>query len=365
MFFSKKRIDFSSQTHWNILVVRNDGLGDLVLTLPLAASLKKQLGKEKVSITYLVNRQLQEFCSQVNEIDAVIADKGIFLKRHRKLFNKQERKAERKKLKKTIQEKNFDIVLCVYAEKASAAFLRQCKIPWRAGPLRRPFFYRFNIFFEHSRKKNNRSEWQANLLYLKAIGLQDEYVRPTFTLPQEPPSLTQLNPILTDKKIILLHPYKRAQTALVWPMDYYYYLAKQLSQDYTLLIIGDKQDKSVLENTFSSLPVSIVCDLSLPQLFVLMQQVYFFIGNASGPLHLAALAELNHMGIFPPDKSTGFQRWQTLPSDKKNYKQILLAPQVDRKCQTCLKEHCSLYSCMQRLLPQETLDILLKNSVIT
>ena len=63
-----------SPTHLNeakILVVRNDGLGDFVLTLPLVAALKQQLPGARIYA--LVNQHLQGLLPLLPDLEGMIA----------------------------------------------------------------------------------------------------------------------------------------------------------------------------------------------------------------------------------------------------------------------------------------------------
>lgn len=305
-----KKIDFSSKETWHVLVVRNDGLGDLILTLPLAASLKKQLGSEKVQVTFLVNKNFEKFCQHINEIDEVLVDDGFLLKRHRSFFDKNQRKQKQRKLLQTIQKKNFDIVLCVYSEKETARLVGHSKIPIRVGALRRSFFYNFNFFFTASRKKSNLPEWQLNLLYLKVLGLDPAYHPPTLSRTNQ----EHINQYLTSNTIVV-HPYKRSSTAKVWSLQNFSRLIKELSKNYQVIVVGDKQDESFLKKQFYAIPnIQIICHFSLMDLAYLISKSIFFVGNSSGPLHVAGLVGVPHIGFFPAEKPVSARRWQSLPA---------------------------------------------------
>lgn len=294
------------------MVVRNDGLGDLILTLPLAASLKKQLGSEKVQVTFLVNKHFENLCQHIKEIDEILVDNGFLLKRHRSFFDKNQRKQKQNKLLETIQKKNFDIVLCVYGEKETARLVGHSKIPVRVGALRKSFFYNFNSFFTASRKKSNLPEWQLNLLYLKTLGLEPAYYPPTLLLSGN--NREHIKQSLTSKTIVV-HPYKRSGTAKVWSLQNFSRLIKELSKNYQVVVVGDKQDESFLKKQFSaSSNIQIICHFSLMDLAYLISKSIFFIGNSSGPLHVAGLVGVPHIGFFPAEKPVSARRWQSLPA---------------------------------------------------
>ena len=59
----------------NILIIRNDKIGDFTLILPAVASLKKNIPNSK--IVCLVSKNVEELAQQCEFIDEVIVDKKI------------------------------------------------------------------------------------------------------------------------------------------------------------------------------------------------------------------------------------------------------------------------------------------------
>ena len=71
-----------------ILLVRNDGLGDFVLTLPLVASLKAQLPTAR--IYGLVNHRLAGLMPLLPDFEGAILDQDVLLKRHHGVWSAAE-----------------------------------------------------------------------------------------------------------------------------------------------------------------------------------------------------------------------------------------------------------------------------------
>ena len=116
-----------------------------------------------------------------------------------------------------------------------------------------------------------------------------------------------------------------------------------------VVIIGDREDATVLEGCFSSLDdVMIETGLSLPGLLTLIAGARLFIGNSSGPLHLAGLAQTPHVGLFPQNRVSSPDRWCTLPwpGAPEDAGAYLISPGFPKNCVRCELEKCSYFNCV-------------------
>ena len=339
-------------SHPTILIVRNDGLGDFVVTLPLVASLKRQVPAARVFV--LVSAAVAELVPLLPDIEGAIVDRGLLLKRHRKAFTaiegRQGRRMGRHRLQADIESHGFDLAILPYAEAASAALIHRAGIPLRAGSLRRHFFWRFNLFNRESRRASPDPEWALNLGYLELLGLRREFAFPRFQLgpavPAAPP-----------RPYVVIHPHKRSGTALAWPGENFLAMAREAMEDGDeVVVIGDPQDGPVLTRLFSVLPEArILTGLSLPQLARVIAGARYFLGNSSGPLHLAALAGTPHVGLYPQNRVDAPARWRTLPSEGSpaEFREYLLAPQFPKNCVKCERERCPYFNCVASITAEE------------
>ena len=321
-----------------ILLVRNDGLGDLILTLPLAVAIKAQLPGAHLSA--LVSRPLIPLVEMIGEFDGVLADEGILLKRHREKRTSNELRLLEEDLLELVRRERFDAALVVYAEGASARLVYRARIPLRAGPRRRIFGWRFNISFGRTRRGSTQAEYELNLGFLPLLGLREEFVFPTLKLPLPP-----------ERAGVMLHPYKRNETALSWPLERFVELARAFAAaGEEVSVVGDAQDEPVLAEHFGGLEgVKIHTDQTLAELVGLIAGARLFIGNSSGPLHIAGLTRTPHVGFFPLNRVSAPARWRTLPGGGENApdpEKYLLAPELDYGCVTCRRERCPHFNCV-------------------
>jgi ADP-heptose:LPS heptosyltransferase len=328
-----------------LLVVRNDGLGDFVLTLPLVAALKRHM--PGAHVTVLMASALAELVPLLPDIDAALLDEGVLLKRHRGRFPPRERRARQAALLQAVREGGFHAALLPYAEAATARLVQRAGVPIRVGPLRRAFFWRFNAHYRRSRRGSQEAEYALNLGYLAPLGLPQGYVAPGLTLPK-----TGLVPAPAGSYAVL-HPYKRSGTALTWPLGRFVALARRLAgAGLAVVAVGDGADRPVLERAFSADPaVRIETELSLAQLTALIAGARLFVGNSSGPLHLAGLAGTPHVALYPQDRVSAPERWRTLPvpDAPEDFRSYLLASRFPKGCIVCEGERCAFYNCVASL----------------
>ena len=333
-----------------LLVVRNDGLGDFILTLPLIAALKEQL--PMCRITVLAGPVAAALAPMLPDIDEVIVDEGWLLKRHVGRGSKGKDpaavKAGRTALEARIRAGRFDAAVFAYAEAASAALVHRAGVPLRAGPLRRAFFWRFNAFATRSRKGSRLSEYRLNLGLLRVLGLAERYAAPRLEVEPIPAK---------GHRPVVLHPYKRNETALSWPLDRFQALAAALAgAGHPVLVVGDADDEPVLAQHFGAMGgVRLSTGNTLAELVSLIAGAAAFVGNSSGPLHLAGLTGTPHVGLFPRNRVSAPARWATLPPpgtgngsghEPPPPETYLLSPYAPYNCVTCEREHCPYFNCV-------------------
>lgn len=333
-----------------ILLVRNDGLGDFILTLPIVSAIKAQLPHARVYV--LAARSLHSMSAFLPEIDGWVLDPGCLLKRHTKKKLALQVQTEYTSLVREVAAYRFDLAIFSYAEKRSAALIKQAGIPYRLGPLRKSFFHRFNLWYYIPRRKTGQSEFQLNLKILRSLRLSNLFRFPRAELPA-----LEMPPV--HGKYIVMHPYKRSGTALVWPIENFQALARQLSHDkLKVVVVGDREDSEILHSYFGSIPqVEIRCDLNLVQTAALIKGAYHFFGNSSGPLHLAALAGTPHTGFYPQNKSAAPRRWRTLPlANTPRISEHLLSTDFPVGCVECKLKSCEFYPCTQKITVESAIS---------
>ncbi len=290
----------------NILVIRPDRLGDVILTLPVVRNLKESF--PEASITYLCT----EYTAQILESYSLISDLIIYdrEKEHRgfkKILN----------LAHQLRERNFDLAIHLLPRYplALATYLAQIKYAVGTG------FRWYSFLFTHRqydhRKYNLYHEADYNLRLLKKIGIDSTYNPDVYSYFNFPGTLIDsVQKIITekfnDRPFIILHP-GSGGSSIDWPLMNFTHLIKLLNQwgKYDVGVTGVAAEKEFLVPLYQAGVkfVDLVGALNLNELAVFLRKTDLFISNSTGPLHLAVAMGARVLGFYPNSPGVGSGRW--------------------------------------------------------
>jgi ADP-heptose:LPS heptosyltransferase len=209
----------------------------------------------------------------------------------------------------------------VFPNKHVAQIAGAAGIKLRIGTTNRVFhWFTCTKLVKLSRKKSDLHEAQLNLILLKPLGLkavpslQDIIEHISFEsralLPQ-----ALAGKLSADKFNLVIHP-KSHGSGMEWGLDNYAGLIDALPSDiFNIIITGSDKEKILLADWIVTLPATVVDmtgKMSLPQLISLISQADGLIASGTGPLHIAAMAGINTLGLFPSVKPIHPGRWAPL-----------------------------------------------------
>lgn len=287
----------------HILISRVDAIGDVVLTLPVAAYIKQLLPEAKVS--FLGRTYTQPVIKTCRAVDEFINYDEL------KKLPDSEQVAY-------IQKQNIDAVIHVLPNKHIAKVAKQAGIKLRIGTTNRVFhWYTCNKLVKLSRKNSDLHEAQLNLVLLKPLGLQQVPSLSDIIANNNFHSKVELTPTLTDVLVsdkfnLIIHP-KSHGSGMEWGLDNFAELINSLPPDkFNIIITGSEKEKALLTNWIETLPSTvqdITGQMSLGQLITFISKAGGLIASGTGPLHLAALAGINTLGLFPSLRPIHPGRW--------------------------------------------------------
>ena len=314
----------------NLLFVRTDGVGDLVLTLPAAAAFKQQF--PGIRLSYLVSRYAAPILEHHPDVDEILYDPG------------PGNPAERRSLLR-----NFEAL--VFFKPYSRWFWSA----YRAGVRRRiGTGYRWysllltDRVYEH-RSRFDRHESTYNLNLLKPLGVSVESPKPP-KLHLAPFEIDQADEILAGltSPRVMVHPgniYARN-----WKPERYFDLVIQLQQlGHSVILTGSEQERNAFmsreRETFlsDSNTLDLMGRLSLRQFMAVISRSDVVVSGSTGPMHLAAALETSTVSLFDPRRGSSPVRWGPLGE-----RGIVLKPEVPT-CEKCIYERCSYWDCMDRI----------------
>ncbi|TFF34821.1 glycosyltransferase family 9 protein [Mucilaginibacter psychrotolerans] len=289
-----------------LLISRTDAIGDVILTLPMAAYLKELYPQAKVSFlgraytgpVIRCNTFVDEFIDYTALLQLTDKEQQAFLR-----------------------DKHIDAIIHVFPNKHVAALAKQAGIGMRIGTTNRIFhWHTCNKLVRLSRKKSNLHEAQLNLSLLRPLGFTQvptlaqiislNNFTPTIALP------TRLQNLLAkDKLNLILHP-KSHGSAMEWGLDKFKALAEALDADqFNIFITGSDKEQALLAPWIKTLPANVndvTGQMTLDELIAFIAAADGLIAASTGPLHIAAASGVRAMGLYPGVRPMKAQRWGPL-----------------------------------------------------
>ncbi|HQF41569.1 MAG TPA: glycosyltransferase family 9 protein [Ignavibacteriaceae bacterium] len=321
----------------NILIVRTDRIGDLVLTLPLAGLIKEKYPQAKVS--FWVRDYTKSITANHRYIDEVIVLKqdGNDIAFYENL--------------NIIKSKKFDTCIVVYPTFLIALILFLSGIKTRIGTGYRWYSFLFNEKVYEHRKNAERHELEYNVNLLGKINIKnnvnEENVR--YDLSVDKRFLNFVKNILNDNQIelskpfIIIHPGSGGSSVDLSP-DKFRLLTKLLSDDgQQIILTGSKSEKPFCELIKADTnAVNLAGKFELEELTALISLSFMFISNSTGPIHIAAALDKYVVGFYPKVVSCSKDRWSPY-----TYKKLIYEPSID--CNNCTIEQCKNLDCMESI----------------
>lgn len=315
-----------------VIISRTDSIGDVVLTLPMTAVLKRLF--PLCTVIFLgrnYTRCLVECCEHVDEF----AD----------WENLRNQASGLSSLK-------ADAIIHVFPKKEIAIAARKAKIAVRAGSTGR--FYHWgncNKIIRLSRRHSSLHEAQLNLKLLVPFGAKrlffQEEIPDLFGLTKIPHlSNSQKGLLDSDRFNLILHPGSKG-SAREWGLHNFAALIKLLPHEkFRIFISGTKAEgENMQEEIFSIFPhlVNICGAFDLKELIGFIANADGLIAASTGPLHIASALGRNVIGLFPPIKPMHPGRWAPIGN-------CAFYLSANHNCNICRNN--TPCKCMQEITPE-------------
>jgi ADP-heptose:LPS heptosyltransferase len=275
-----------------VLVLRNDGIGDLILALPLVQMLKDA----GAQVGLLVGTRTAELLRHDRRVDRLLVDGAD--------------------APAAVKAGRFDTALVLWANWRNAWIPLRAGIARRLGPSLRPYAWMFTQRLDLRRGRGWTHESELNCAYGRALGLGSRVPAPRLDLapgarvrgrawlrkhgPQGPGPL------------VLLHPGSRG-SAQPWPPERFAGLGRELKRRHgaRILVTGGPGDEAVARACAGALGrgTALCLDLGLEDFAGLVAGADLFAAVSTGPLHLAAALSVPVLGLYPPLRAMSPLRW--------------------------------------------------------
>lgn len=335
----------------NLLIIRTDRIGDLVLTTPLAGIIKKHY--PKCNVTFLIRDYTKDIL-----INHPFVDELIFIKTK----DKKETLSFWSNYK-LINKKNYDTVIVVSPNLRIALLVILSKIKNRIGTGYRWYSFLFNKKVFVHRKFAEKHELEFNIGLLKEIGI-DEKINTenvNYSLQINKDVQKKIDRILKTenidlaKSIYIIHP-GSGGSSVDLPINKYIELIEKiyLCSDVEIIITGNNDDKVIFSNLIINEKVhNFSGRFNLSELIALINKCDLFISNSTGPLHIASALNKNVIGFYPNLLTCSYKRWGPYGSKCK----VFIPP---LNCKDCKKEQCSNEGCMNNIDMNDVVDYIKK-----
>ncbi|MEK7264094.1 MAG: glycosyltransferase family 9 protein [Bacteroidota bacterium] len=323
-----------------ILVVRTDRIGDVILTLPVIAALRRKF--VHAHITLLMRHYTADIVQGNPGINEIIfddeGDKEIPL-----LLQIQ-----------NIRSQKFDVVIVVKPSWRLALLFFFAGIPLRIGTGYRLYSFLFNKKIYEHRRLGEQHESEYNLSLLQPLGIiPSEKIYPQ--LFPERNSVDEIQELLKKYNVndtfIIIHP-GSGGSSKNWSAANFGALGKKLSAENNvqILITGGRNETELVRNVAAFIGKEAIVlqeHLPLQKFIALISLAKLFIANSTGPLHIASALGIYAVGFFPQHPAMGSKRWGPYAEKK-----LIFSPKnKSRNCADCnYRSHCD---CMNSISVDE------------
>ena len=327
----------------NILIIRTDRIGDVVLSLPMASIIKKHFPECKV--TFLLREYTKPLALNNPYIDEVIT-----------LAEENGKPSISKNI--SLLRNKFDVCVVAYPTYPIALILFLSNIKERIGTGYRWYSFFFNKKIYEHRKSGERHELEYNVRLLQQLGI-DEPVNEenvSFGISSSKENERKIKNYLVSqgvdfsKKIIIVHP-GSGKSAVDLPIEKIRAIVKSLSQEaIEILITGSGSEKELCQSlVVNSSTKNLAGIFNLGELTALIDQADLMIANSTGPIHIAAALGKHVIGFYPKFTAASPKRWGPYSLKKK-----IFLPTID--CNNCTRKQCEKLNCMDSIKPEDVVD---------
>ena len=303
--------------------MRDDRMGDFILTLPAIAALQEAFPSARLTVA--VSSAVYPLAVRLLPGKNVFSHTGTFSKLHS--FLKSER---------------FDLIVFFRPrlETALAAFL--AGVPKRLGTGYRGYSFLYNVKQYEHRHTAEKQEAEYSLGLLKPLGIEKSLRFETISVnTKEAEEVAKKFSLDFSKEWVAVHPGSGGSSPN-WPKKNYIELAKKLAEKgLSILWTGSANELQGIHG----LGVSLAEKTEIWDLACLYSRCKLVIAPSTGPLHLASLVGTPVVGIYSPVRVNSPRRWGPLGPNT-----ATLVPPA-QECE-CKAGECRRGNCME-LLPVE------------
>jgi len=295
----------------NILIIRTDRIGDVVLTTPAIKAVSQSYPASRISV--LVTPVTCDLINGNPYVGEVLVDDRAG--RHRGLFGFL-------RLVHEIRSKNFDLVIIFHTKRRYNLICAMAGIPCRLGYKNNKFGFLLNRPLQDIRPLGEKHEAEYCMEVLKALGIENNDLDILVPLQKEAEEWSYQwmeENGLKPNGFITIHP-GSSDPVKCWPAANFAMLMDRLAERYPLkiVLIGAPQTmpasaEIVRQARKGPSFLNLTGKTSLAQTASLLRRSCLLVSNDSGPVHVAAGVGTSVISLFLRDQpGINVERWRPL-----------------------------------------------------
>ena len=278
-----------------LIVVRDDRLGDLLLSLPAVDALRRTYPEARLAL--LVRPELATLARRVGGVDEVV-----------------EGASDRRALRRRIEDYGPDLIVCISRGATVPLVAARAGVPHRVGAGYRAYSPLFTRSVAERRRRGGRHEAEYALSFAHRAGdwPADANFPLSVSSTAREPVTSWLEASQVDAPFVVLHPGSGGSCPR-WPTANFIELAEELLGEggQVVFSIGPEDDACVA--SLDGAPPSVArlprFSSDLRRLPALFERATLLVASSTGPLHLAAAIGTPTLGLYAPWSSCAAARW--------------------------------------------------------
>jgi len=329
----------------NILWIRVDRIGDMVLSTPAFKAIKAAFPRTR--LTVMASQANQTLLKNNPHVDEVI------------IYDRSAPLTQRIRFLKGLQARRFDWAVDPYDDYE----LETAWIAWMSGAAYRVGYAAFGreVFLDASMPGPgpNRHFVDVNLDLLTLVGAPVIDRHPSLYLDQAEQAWAGQwlhKQGLQDKMLIAVHPGAYYETQR-WPVEYFAYLIHMILErkGADVFLFGAPADAGLIAQIQAMVqkPVQVLIGSDIQCFLALLSYCRILVCNNSGPLHCAVALHVPTISFMGP---TIKARWAPIGEMHHVFRMN------DLSCIGCNLGYCRIktHECMRRIMPERVADLVLK-----
>lgn len=331
----------------NILIVRLDRIGDVVLSTPVFKAVRDAYPESHIAVMVRpYSREIVEGNPYINEV--IVYDKK----------GPENSFAGNIKFIMGLRKKKFDAAIILHPTARTHLIAFLAGIPERIGYDKKMGFL-LTRRIPHTKQFGLRHEIDYTLGLLRYIGIKPE--RHPLYMPVRKESEERIKDLFSragisdEDTVVAINPSASCPSKR-WSAERFAKLSDVLADRYNakIIILSDRSDKVFGDRTASFMAkpsLNLSGRTTVGELAGVLKRSKLFISNDSGPVHIACALGVPVVAIFGrSDRGLSPQRWG--PSGEKD---IVIHKNVG--CEVCLAHNCNIgFRCLEAVSVEDVLQ---------